>query len=110
MSHRYYLADTPGRLRIESPMLKGDSAALARFWSIVMNGVPSPQRARMTVTFKPVLGSALIEYDPAIIDHKALIAVLDASGYFDSKLAETPDEVLGEVCEKAAEVVVESIK
>ena len=90
----YYLADTPGRLRIESPVLKNNqpkSAALEEFLKGI-SGVAS-------VEMKPILGSATIHYDPKVLDHTKLIGLLEKTGDFDHFQAKTPDDVLEEAVE-----------
>ena len=96
----YYMADTPGRLRIESPALKGDPSKGKQFHDLVM-AVPGVQ----SVDLRPEIGSATVHYDPHAIDHKALIGELDRSGYFDHLKAKTTDERLEKGLEKAGEVV-----
>lgn len=64
----YYMADTPGRLRIESPALKGDPSKAKQFRDLVM-ALPGVQ----SIDLRPEIGSATIHYDPHAIDHKALI-------------------------------------
>jgi len=101
----YYLADTPGRLRIESPILKGDPSKGKQLHDAIMAlaGVHS-------VDLRPEIGSATILYDPHAIDHRALIEELEKSGYFDHIKAKTPDQCLEEGLEKAGEVLVGALK
>ena len=101
----YYIADTPGRLRIESPVLKGDSPQVAKFRDFVLTipGVSS-------VDMKPLIGSATILYHTDKIDHTKLIEFLDESGCFDHLHAKTPDDLLEAGIEKVTEVAVDAIK
>ena len=101
----YYMADTPGRLRIESPALKSGSPDADRFREFIagIEGVSS-------VTIKPEIGSAVILYDPAKLDHAKLLETLDKSGYFDHSKAKTPDDYLEKGIEKVAEVAVQAIE
>ena len=73
----YYMADTPGRLRIESPVLKNNPQKCAAFQEFVkgVGGVTS-------VDMKPELGSATIHYDPKVLDHTKLIGLLEKTGRF----------------------------
>jgi len=100
----YYIADTPGRLRIEGPRLKGESADTGKFHDLVMGieGVSS-------VEIKPIIGSATIYYNPDKIDHTRLIKLLEKSGYLDHLQAKTPDDKLEEGIQKVTEVVVDAI-
>ena len=101
----YYMADTPGRLRIESPVLKGDTEEEKKFRDFIMSipGVSS-------VEIKPIIGSATILYDPAKIDHRKLIEILDGSGHFDHSHAKTPDDCLEEGIQKAAKAAVDALE
>jgi hypothetical protein len=99
------MADTPGRLRIESPALKGDPSKAKQFHDLIM-ALPGVQ----SVDLRPEIGSATIHYDPHAIDHKVLIGELDKSGYFDHSKAKTPDQCLGEDLEKVGEVVAGVLK
>ena len=100
----YYMADTPGRLRIESPALKGETCA-HKFHDFVM-AIPGVSSVEM----RPIIGSATIHYDTNRLDHTRLIETLDKSGYFDHFHAKTPDECLEDGIEKVTEVVVDAIQ
>ena len=101
----YYMADTPGRLRIESPALKAGSPDIDRFHDFIarIEGVSS-------VKLKPEIGSALILYDPAKLDHDKLLHALDESGYFDHSKAKKPDDYLEESIEKACETAADVLE
>jgi len=101
----YYIADTPGRLRIESPVLKGGGPQVTKFRDFVLTipGVSS-------VDMKPIIGSATILYHTDKIDHATLIEFLDKSGCFDHLHAKTPDDLLEAGIEKVTEVAVDAIK
>ena len=98
----YYIADSPGRLRIESPVLKHNLEKCAAFQAYVkgINGVTS-------VEMKPELGSAAIHYDPKVIDHVKLIGLLEKTGDFDHFHAKTPDDVLQDSIEGAVKAAVD---
>ncbi len=95
----YYIHDIPGRLRIESPVLKDNETNARKFETFVkaIHGVTS-------VELKVDIGSAIIHYDRALIDHTRLIGLLDKSGYFDHLQAKTLDECIKEGVEKVADV------
>lgn len=101
----YYIADTPGRLRIESPALKGEASDTGEFYHLVM-AAPGVSKVEM----KPVIGSATIYYDPSKIDHARLIEILEKSGYFDHLRAKTPDDKLEEGIGKVAKVVADVVE
>ncbi len=99
----YYMADTPGRLRIESPALKAGSPDAEKFLDYIKRipGVSS-------VETKRVIGSATIHYDTKVLDHKKLIQALDGSGYFEDSKAKTPDDYLEEGIEKVVGAAVDA--
>jgi len=95
----YYMADSPGRLRIESPVLKDNQQKCAAFQEFVkgIGGV-------ISVNMKSGLGSATIYYDSRIIDHVKLIGLLEKTGDFDHFQARTPDDYLEESVEGVAKI------
>ena len=101
----YYMADTPGRLRIESPCLKGETSEAVKFHDFVM-AIPGVSSVEM----KSLIGSATIHYDASQLEHTRLIELLDKSGYFDHLRAKTPDECLEDGIEKVTEVVVQAVE
>ena len=98
----YYIADSVGRLRIESPVLKNNQQKCAAFQEFVkgIGGVAS-------VDMKPELGSATIHYDPKVIDHTKLIGLIEKTGNFDHFHAKTTDDVLQESIEGAVKAAVD---
>ena len=63
-----------------------------------------------SVKLRPEIGSALILYDPAKLDHDKLLRVLDESGFFNHSQARTPDDYLEECIEMACESATASLK
>jgi len=102
-SMHFYMADTPGRLRIESPVLKHNQQKCTTFQEFVkgIGGVTS-------VEMKPELGSATIHYDPKILDHTKLIGLLEKTGDFDHFQAKTPDDYLEETIEGVAKLALDA--
>jgi len=99
----YYIHDIPGRLRIESPVLKDNDANAQRFEAFVKSipGVTS-------VEMKLDIGSAIMHYDRTRIDHTRLIDLLDKSGYFDHLKAKTLDDRIKEGVEEVADVAIKA--
>ncbi len=101
----YYIADTPGRLRIESPALKSGCPDAGKFQAFI-TAIPGVTSVEM----KPIIVSATIHYDTNKIDHTRLIDILDKSGYFDHSHAKTPDQCLEEDIEAVTQVVVNAVE
>ncbi|HME45677.1 MAG TPA: cation transporter [Syntrophorhabdales bacterium] len=99
----YYIHDIPGRLRIESPVLRGNEANAQRFEAFVKS-IPGVTSVEMKVE----IGSAIVHYDPTRIDHTKLIELLEKSGYFDHLKAKTLDECIKEGVEKVADVAIKA--
>ena len=99
----YYMADTPGRLRIESPVLKNNPQRCATFQEFVkgIGGVTS-------VDMKPELGSATIHYAPKVLDHTKLIGLIEKTGNFDHFQAKKPDDYLEKAIEGVAKVALDA--
>ena len=99
----YYMADTPGRLRIESPVLKHNQPKCSAFQEFVkgVGGVTS-------VDMKPELGSATIHYDPKVLDHAVLIGLLEKTGDFDHFQAKKPDDYLEKAIEGVAKMALDA--
>jgi copper chaperone CopZ len=101
----YYIHDIPGRLRIESPVLKNNEAHAQKFEAFVKS-IPGVTSVEMKVD----IGSATMHYDKARIDHTKLIELLDKSGYFDHLRAQTLDDRIEKEVEEVAGVVIKAVE
>ena len=99
----YYIHDIPGRLRIESPVLKDNEANAQKFEAFVKS-IPGITSVEMKVD----IGSAIMHYDRTRIDHTKLIELLDKSGYFDHLRAKTLDDRIKEGVEEVADVAIQA--
>jgi copper chaperone CopZ len=100
----YYIHDIPGRLRIESPVLKNNEAHAQKFEAFVKS-IPGITSVEMKVN----IGSATMHYDRMRIDHTKLIELLDKSGYFDHLKAKTLDDRIEKEVEEVADVVMAAV-
>ena len=100
----YYIHDIPGRLRIESPVLKNNEAHAQKF-EVFVKSIPGVTSVEMKVD----IGSAIMHYDRTRIDHTTLIGLLDKSGYFDHLKAKTLDDRIEEGVEEVANVVIKAV-
>ncbi len=100
----YYIHDIPGRLRIESPLLKNNEPHAQKFEAFV-KGIPGVT----SVELKLDIGSATIHYDKTRIDHTRLIGLLDKSGYFDHLKAKTLDERIEAGVDEVAHVMLDAV-
>ncbi|HTP05705.1 MAG TPA: cation transporter [Nitrospirota bacterium] len=105
----YYYHYVPGRLRIETPFIRGNPQNAATFEKNIrdLEGITS-------VEMDPVTGSALMHFDENRIKHEQIIAFLEKQGYFVMSQAKTSDEVIEQATEKvldmAEKIVVDSVE
>jgi copper chaperone CopZ len=94
----YYYHYVLGRLRIQTPFIRGNPRNGSTFIKTLLglDGVTS-------VKINPVIGSALIHFDENKIRHKQIIGILEKQGYFILAKARTSDQVIQYAAEKILE-------
>jgi copper chaperone CopZ len=94
----YYYHYVTGRLRIQTPFIRGKPQNGATFEKTIqgLEGVTS-------VGTNPVTGSALIHFDENRIKREQIIGFLEKQGYFILSKARTSDEVLQYAARKILE-------
>lgn len=102
MSH--YIHNVPGRLRVKSPAVKKNTDAAVEIRKILsaMNGVA-------TVDINLITGSVLINYNPATVQYKDIVGMLQRKGYFDTSKAITNDQYIQRAASKAGNIVGKAI-
>ncbi len=104
----YYYHYVPGRLRIQTPFIRGNPQNAAIFEKNIqgLEGITS-------VETNPVTGSALILFDEKRIKYEQITSFLEKQGYFILSKAKTSDEVIEQAAEKvldvAEKIVVDSV-
>lgn len=85
----FYIHNTPGRLRIKSPIIRRNENASYEVRKILgaTNGIA-------TVDANLTTGSLLINYNPKVIKHDDIIDLLQRKGYFDKDKAVTHDQYI----------------
>jgi copper chaperone CopZ len=83
----YYVHQIQGRLRVKTPLLKGNASA-ARNVEKLLRPIPGVKRNAINT----VTGSAVIYYDPQAVSSKEILDILNVAGYFDLSKAVTNDQ------------------
>jgi copper chaperone CopZ len=104
----YYIHHVPGRLRIQTPVLRNNPQKTAEFTKNMkdIGGIQS-------LKINPLTGSALFLYDERKINCEQLIGILEKGGYFNLSKSTTSDELVEHVSEKvlgAAEQIITAIE
>jgi copper chaperone CopZ len=100
----YYLHDVPGRLRIKTPLIKGNenlAKNVERFLDQI-NGVKA-------ITTNPLTGSIVMTYDEKRLTSKMLIETLKTRGIFDPAKAMTNDQYIHSNASKASQIVYKAV-
>jgi copper chaperone CopZ len=93
----YYLHSVPGRLRVKIPQLRHRPAMAAVIGeALSFDGVRD-------VKIKPLTGSVVVHYDPALLDEARILQALAASGHFDPSRAISCDTHLQAATSKVAQ-------
>jgi len=100
----FYMHNTPGRLRIKSPLVKRNENVSYEVRKILgaTNGIA-------TVDVNLTTGSLLINYNPKVIKHHDIVDLLHRNGYFDKAKAVTHDEYIHSAASKAGSFIGKSV-
>jgi archaellin len=96
----YYFHNTPGRLRIKSPVIKNSRNAAEGLKNLlsVLSGITS-------VDINPTTGSLLVKYDHETLNYKYIVGILQRKGYFDISKAATNDQYIQNAVSKTFSIV-----
>ena len=100
----FYMHNTPGRLRIKSPIVKRNENVSYEVRKILgaTNGIAA-------VDVNLTTGSLLINYNPKVIKHDDIVDLLHRNGYFDKAKAVTHDEYIHSAASKAGSFIGKSV-
>ena len=91
----YYIHYVPGRIRIQTPMLRekhGEAVEFERLMKAIA-GITAVETHEVT-------GSSILHFDEKSINCEQIIGMLEEHGYFQLSQAETSDEVIEKATEK----------
>jgi copper chaperone CopZ len=85
----YYLHHVPGRLRVRSPLIKGNEQRASHVQRLLrlIHGIQS-------TSVNTVTGSVVIHYDRRVVDPETITGALTQAGYFDQSKAITNDQYI----------------
>ncbi|MCX8116445.1 MAG: hypothetical protein N3G78_00755 [Desulfobacterota bacterium] len=94
----YYLHQVPGRLRIRTPLFKGNEKKASEAKAMIesIHGV-------LSTAINPVTGSLVIHYDPNVVEPETLTSVLTRFGYFDKAKAITNEQYIQNAATQAGQ-------
>jgi len=95
----YYIHYVPGRIRIETPVIRENPEKADEFLKFI-KGIEGIKE----VEIHTVTGSALLLFDEKTINCEQVIGILEKHGYFCLSKAETSDQYIEKVTEKILKV------
>ena len=96
----YYVHNTPGRLRVKIPSIKGSPKFANDVEGILRTIEGIDSTAANTLT-----GSVVINYDRRIVSSEVVLNILEKQGYFENPKAVSNDRYFEEAVSKAGNVV-----
>lgn len=97
---KYYLHETPGRIRIKIPGLRGNQRVLGEVQEELMS-----LRGVCEVITNELTGSIVVMHDPNTVRSGDVIKMLDSLGHIDAKLVEPAAIYTDKALSKAGSVV-----
>jgi hypothetical protein len=85
----YYWHDVPGRLRLKTPIIKGNEEEAQRIQALM-----KPLKGIQSTKVNSVTGSLVVLYDRHATDPETITLTLSRAGYFDRAKAVTNDEYI----------------
>ena len=96
----YYTHNVPGRLRVRTPLVKGNRTSARHVEGLVkqLRGVDSADVNTTT-------GSVVVHYCPKTISSDVILSALENEGLFDSSKVVSYDQYIHKSTSKAGEVI-----
>jgi hypothetical protein len=100
----YYIHYVPGRIRIETPVIRGNPVRADQFQKFIkgLEGITAVETHTVT-------GSALLYFDENKINCEQVICILEKHSFFCLSKAETSDQYIEKVTENVLRVAEEVI-
>ena len=96
----YYVHNIPGRLRVKTPIVKGDPDTAEDIQKLLEAVVGVDSTAVRTLT-----GSVIVNYDAKTIDSETILDILKRKGYFDSSKVQTQEDYMETAVTKAGGLI-----
>lgn len=100
----YYIHSVPGRLRVKSPLVKGNQAAIRKVEELL-----NPIEGVISVFGNKITGSIIVVYDWKAVTSDTIIDLLKTEGYFEPSKAVTHDQYVNRAAVKAVQLVGRSV-
>ncbi|NLI81312.1 MAG: heavy-metal-associated domain-containing protein [Deltaproteobacteria bacterium] len=99
-----YIHDIPGRLRVKTPIIKGNNSAAESVQKILeaIEGVDSTAVNTLT-------GSVVVNYNAKAVDSARLLQTLNQKGYIDLSRVSTNEQALQVAASRAGGVIGKAI-
>jgi copper chaperone CopZ len=100
----YYYHDVPGRLRIRTPLIKGNEKSARHIENFLgqIQGIEA-------VTSNTITGSITMNYDSKKVNSSFLVNILQERGIFKAEKALTNDQYIHSSVSKAGNVVYKAL-
>lgn len=96
----YYVHNVPGRLRVRTPIVKGDPETAEDIRKLLEAVVGVDSTAVRTLT-----GSVIINYNSKAIDSDTILDILMRRGYFDASKVQTRSDYVETAATKAGSII-----
>ena len=96
----YYIHSVPGRLRVKTPLVKGNQEKARDVEGLLgcFHGVAK-------ASANPLTGSIVVNYDSTAVNGRSIINILEDNGYFKSDKALTNEQYIHDAASKAGHLV-----
>lgn len=96
----FYVHEVPGRLRVKTPIAKGDALKAQKVEDLVIS-IPGVHSASVN----PTTGSIVLNYDCTAVSSRQILDILTRNGIFNPSKVLTGDQYLQNRMKKTGQVI-----
>ncbi len=96
----YYIHNVPGRLRLRTPLVKGNRASAKH-----VEGLVKQLRGVDSADVNTITGSVVVHYCQKTISSDVILSALENEGLFDSAKVVSHDQYIHKSASKAGQVI-----
>ena len=96
----YYIHNVPGRLRLRTPLVKGNRASVKH-----VEGLVKQLRGVDSADVNTITGSVVVHYCQKTISSDVILSTLENEGLFDSSRVVSHDQYIHKSASKAGQVI-----
>jgi hypothetical protein len=100
----YYIHSIPGRLRIKTPLVKGNQDKASDVECLLNRYAGVTKTSSNTLT-----GSIVVNYDHKTVSERSILNLLENTGYFKADQAQTNDQYIHGAASKAGKLVWDAV-